>query len=71
MPNNVITTCECTFCKLGGKAKQSAKDAKDSACTFDDGVVKNGISTCSSKKSTSLAKLNDGHLFMIISVEYL
>ena len=69
MPNNALTTWECTGCKSGGKGKLNAKEDKDSlrACKSDDDVVVTGISTCSTEKSASLAKLGEGHYGLILS----
>ena len=67
MPNNAMTTWECMVCKSGGKTEQSKKVVNDSFNTSDDGVVITGVSKCSSEKSASLAKLNDGHYRLISS----
>ena len=69
MPNNALATWECTGCKSGGKGKLNAKEDKDSlhACKSDDDVVATGISTCSTEKSASLAKLDERHYGLILS----
>ena len=71
MPNNALTTWECTGCKSGGKVKLNSKVAKESkmqACNSDnDDIIITGISTSPTEKSASLAKLNEEHYKLILS----
>ena len=56
-------------CQLGNvwcvnqeeKLNKAKKLINDSSNTSDDGIVITGVSKCSSEKSASLVKLNDGH----------
>ena len=70
MPNNALTTWECTTCKSGAKVKLNSKAAKESkmqACNSDnDDIIITGISTSPTEKSASLAKLNEEHYKLIL-----
>ena len=66
MPNNAKTTWECAVCTSGGKGKLSAKGTQDSSHMLKN-VVVTGISTCSTEKSASLAKLTKNHFQLILS----
>ena len=71
MPNNALTTWECTGCKSGGKVKLNSKAAKESkmqACNSDnDDIIITGISASPTEKSASLAKLNEEQYKLILS----
>ena len=59
-------------CKSGGKVKLNTKEAKETkdslhTCKSDDDVIITGISTSLTKKSASLAKLNEQHYKLILS----
>ena len=61
-------TRECTVYKSGGKTEQIEKVVNDSLNTTNDGIVITGVSKCSSEKSALLAKLNDRHCWLILSL---